>query len=758
MLRKILHCFFVLILLGSLSFASENSFDLPADMREKLYSCGYNSLYLFLRLKGQDVSFEMVKDKTQIGQHGTSFFDLQTGAAAFNVKTQTVQCSYKALQKLSYPVIAWIDRSKTKLPEKVIGHFIVIISCTPEHITYFDGTSAEKTNMSVTTFQKQWNGMILMERNQPSIISNNFEIICFLFGLFCVILTKIFDKKTIVSSLVYIIVFLGYCGQSYAIEESVGIWRKPENESINALYLLLKCHELPCDYHVLESEFKQFSQNTDLYLLQKQAKKYGLTMSVLYSRSPEILNKLPIPFLIHMENGEGENETIWNGNYLLIVGRGNKSYMIVECGTVQTFDISEETLRRYWSGYVLAQPPKQKNNSWVSVICSSLIGLSIFLVYLGITSKKNCRNKTNTVFNIFVILFCFSSLPCIAEEINKTPNAIHNAEKIKYELLKSAEKVKSLRVTYRSEYYKNSEAPKGTYLYRKILAMSPCFLNHTNSHPCDAFSWDNDPLLQQAFIQRDIGYNAFPFRNSYFVMKLLPEDELPGTLPGEFFFNATGIWPMEQRKAPQWDDIPVTLRDVANDSRYNFVCPQLEKVNGHWCHVFCQPNRDYLWVDMDHGGILLARETYHPKTGILMQRYELSDHQEVTDGIWLPKKLRNIQYDFAAQTKEGQKRKVIDGYFDVIEIEVNSLTESDFDFTPQSGALLLHDDREPNVQYPYQSVSAGYEMLDHLSQWIRTNTMSKTQTFTKSFWGWSVGLFVILVIILLEIQRRLKLK
>jgi hypothetical protein len=756
--QKILSGFSVLVLLGSLSLASEHSLDIPVDTREKLYSCGYNSLYLFLRLKGYDVSFNVVKDKTQIRQTGTSFFDLQTGAAAFNVKTQTVQCSYETLQRLSYPVIAWIDRSETKSPEKVIGHFIVIISCTPEHVIYFDGTSAEKTNMSVSTFQKQWNGMILMEQNQSSIISNNFGIICFLFGLLCVILTTIFDKKTIASFLIYVIVFLGYCVPSYAAEESAGIWRKPENESINALYLLLKCYELPCDYHVLENDFKQFSSNTDLYLLQKQAKKYGLTMSVFHSRSPEILNKLPIPFLIHMENGNGENETIWNGNYLLIVGRGNKNYMIVECGTVQTFDIPEETLRRYWSGYVLAQSPKQKNNFWFSVLCSSLIGLSILLVYLGITSKKNGHKKTNIIFNICAVLFCFSSLPCIAGEINKMPNIIYNAETIKDELLKSMEKIKSLRVIYRSEYYTNPAAPKGTYLYRKILAMSPCFLNHTNSHPCDAFSWDNDPLLQQAFIQRDIGYNAFPFRNSYFVMKLLPEDELPGTLPGEFFFNATGIWPMEQRKAPKWDDIPVALRDVAKDSRYNFVRPQLEKADSHWCHVLFWENHDYLWIDMKRGGILLARETYHPETGVLMQRYELSDHQEVTAGLRLPRKLRNVQYDFAAQTEEGQKRKVIDGYFDVIEIEVNSLTEADFDFTPQSGALLLHDVREPNAQYPYQSVSGGYEMLDRLSQWIRTNTMSKMQAHTKPLWGWLVGLFVLPVIIFFEIQRHLKLK
>ncbi|MDR1963193.1 MAG: hypothetical protein LBQ50_05400 [Planctomycetaceae bacterium] len=686
-----------MIFLFIASFVFADSAEYPVNTREKIYACGYNSLYLFLHLKGCNISFETVKNNIQIGQNATSFFDLQTGSAACGIKTQIVRCSYETLQKLSFPLIAWIDRSETKSPEKVIGHFIVLISCTAGKVTYLDGTSGKETNISVPTFLKQWNGMVLMEQKQSPMIFDHFGILCFLFGLLCIVLIKMFDKKTITSVLVCLIVFVGCCGQLYAIEESAGIWRKSENESINALYLLLRCHDLPCNYHSIENDFKQFPTKTNLHQLQKQAEKNGLSMFVFHSRSPDILNKMPIPFLIHMENGEGDNdETNWDGNYLLVIGRGNKNYMIVECGTVQISDIPEETLRRYWSGYGLAHLPKQKNTIFVSVLYSSLIGLGVFLVYLGIVSKKFYRVGKNTVLNICVIFFCLLSLPCIAEENNKIPDVIYTAEQIKYELLKSTEKIESLRVIYRSEYYTNPEAPKGTYLYRRILTKSPYFLNHTNSHPCNAFSWENDSLLQQAFIQENIGYNIFPFKNSYFVMKLSSEEELPGTLPGEFFFNATGIWVMKQRKAPRWGDIPVILRDVANDCRYNFVRRQLEKVDGHWCYVLFWENHDYLWIDMERGGVLLARETCHPETGMLMQRYELNKHREAASGIWIPQKLRNIQYDFAAQTEEGRKRKVIDGFFDVDEIEVNTLTETDFDFTPPSGALLTYDAREPD--------------------------------------------------------------
>jgi hypothetical protein len=655
------------------------------------------------------------------------------------------------------PLIAWIDKSETQSSEKVIGHFVVLISCTPENVIYLDGTSGEKNNLSATTFLKQWNGMVLIEQKQSTLFFDYFGIFCFLFGLLCIILVKIFDKKKIITALICLAIFGGSSGQAFAVEESIGIWRKQENESINALYLLLRCHDLPCNYHSIENEFKQLSTKTNLHQLQKQAEKHGLSMSVFHSRSPDILNTIPIPFLIHMENGENENEANWNGNYLLVIGRGNKSYMIVECGTVQISDIPEEMLRRYWSGYGLAYLPKQKNNFVVSVICSSLIGLGIFLVYLGIVSKKIRRTEKNRV-TICVIFICLLSLPCIADDTYKTPDAIYSVENVKNELLKSANKIDSLHVTYRSEYYTNPNAPKGTYLYRRIFTKKPYFLNHTNSHPCDAFTWDKDPLLQQAFIQKNIGYNIFPFNNTYFVLKLSSDDGLPGTLPEEFFFNATGIWIMNQRKAPRWGDIPVALCDVANDSRYDLVRPQQEKIDGHWCHVLCYPNHDSLWIDMERGAVILARETFHPETGTLMQRYELSNHREAASDIWIPQKLRNIQYDFASQTEEGRKRKVIDGFFDVDKIEVNTLTESDFDFTPPRGALLVYDAREPDKQYPYQSVADGQNILDDLAIWIRSNTMLKTKAATKSSFGWYICFLVFPLIIFLEIKKRLKSK
>jgi hypothetical protein len=187
------------------------------------------------------------------------------------------------------------------------------------------------------------------------------------------------------------------------------------------------------------------------------------------------------------------------------------------------------------------------------------------------------------------------------------------------------------------------------------------------------------------------------------------------------------------------------------------VRPLQEKFDDRWCHVLSWSEHDTLWLDMERGGVLVARETFHPKTGVLMQRYELSRHEEVAPKIWIPKKLRNIQFDFSAKTEEGQKRRVIDGFFDVEEIEVNTLSESDFDFTPPAGALLTYDAQNPNAKYPYQSVTGGEELLDRLANWIRTmNPHKQIKVTTNNIFGWFVGGFVVPIIIFLEIRKRKK--
>jgi len=718
------------------------------DIRGTLYACGYNSLYLFLRLKGHQTDFEALKSDVVIGENGTSFHDLQIATANVGVQTETVHCSYSSLCSSNMPVIAWISRISevTQSKEPIIGHFIVLVVVNADGVEYIDGTSGEKSTMHQTKFIEQWNGMILKEKNKTSFMTDKMALSVFLIGIASILLRWGGTPKRMVSTA---LVCLMICPLSFCYaSSSTRIWRTKENESINALYLLLRSHDLPCSYDSLETELKPSLTPQNISRLRDIARKNGLNVEVFRCSSPDALNQVSIPFLIHVEGCGDTNDAAWKGNFLLVIGRGHGHYLILNCGTIGVAEVSEEMFRRYWSGFVLGKslqttPPFFRSQTF----SSSMFGLSVFLLYLGVFAKKRLHLPV-AVLTVLVLLFVPESQ---ADE--NPPPATYTPEQVKAALLETANNLESLKVYYRSEYYTDPKAPPKSYLYRKVLAKSPYYLNHTNSHPCDALSWENDPFIQQAYIQGTIGFNIFPFRNNYFVMKYKSNDPPPGSLPGEFFFNATGIWPMNERKAPTWKEVPCALRDVAQNANYDQVHPVQEKIDGRWCHILCWPNNDILWLDMERGAALLAREIYHFETGVLMFRYELSDHQEAAPDLWIPKKLRNIQFDYAAQTEEGRNRRVIDGFFDVEEMEVNTLTEADFDFTPPPGALLTYDAREPNVKYPYQSVPGGEEMLDSIADWIRAMHPQK-KVISKTDWGWAVGLIVVPVILLFEIRRR----
>ena len=726
----------------------ENRQEWPQEIRDKLFACGYNSLYLFLHLKGYQKNFETLKSNVLVGPNGTSLYDLQKASASVGMQTETVHCSYSTLCSINMPVIAWINRdyTATESPEPVIGHFIVLIKASVDGVEYIDGTSGEKSTMQQANFIKQWNGMILREKSKAPFLTDRVALSIFLLGVAFILLRwGLASIKTVAPALICLMLCpLPFCHAS----DSTRIWRTQENESTNALYLLLRCNNQPCNYGTLEANLKPSSTAQSLNSIRDHARKRGLHLDIFQGSSPAALNRVPTPFLIHLESGGDVGDVGWKGNFLLVIGRGHGHYMVLDCGTIGISEVSEETLRRYWSGYVLGKSPRNKPSfSQIPAFFSSMIGLGILLLYLGVFAKKKQKVPVAVMASLVLLLAHESR----ADE--KPSPVTHTPEQIKAVLLETADNLESLKVYYRSEYYTAPKASPKSYLYRKILSKSPYNLNHTNSHPCEAFAWDKDPFLQQAFIQGTIGYNIFPFRNTYFVMTLKLDDPLPGTLPGEFFYNATGIWPMKEQKAPTWREVPVALRDVAQNVNYDRVRPIQEKVDGRWCHVLCWSNNDVLWLDMERGAVLLAREVCNFETGTLMFRYELSDHQEAAPGLWIPKKLRNIQFDYAAQTEEGRNRRVIDGFFDVEEMEVNTLTEADFDFTPPPGALLTYDAREPNVKYPYQSVPGGEEMLDSIADWIRAMHPQK-KVISKTDWGWAVGLIVVPVILLFEIRRR----
>lgn len=293
------------------------------------------------------------------------------------------------------------------------------------------------------------------------------------------------------------------------------------------------------------------------------------------------------------------------------------------------------------------------------------------------------------------------------------------ATDIRERVLAVQQEIRSIRVEYRTYDYPDEESRAvGAYLHRLVAAKAPASLLHLSAHGTRDVDWPDDPDAQRAIITSERAINSYDLNRVYIEEEWPAARLLPGTLPTELFFHATGVYPLTGRPAPlrrEDNKSPSVLRDVAASSAFSYVRPQQEMVNGRYCHVLENPGVEALWIDVDHGCALLARELYDVDTGDLMSRYECGAHREVAPGIWLPMWMRAVQFDFRARFASERTRRLSDSTYRVISIAANDAPDRLFTFRPPPGAVRLH----PDTALYQQTAPGGLEHMQVLARWAQ---------------------------------------
>jgi hypothetical protein len=127
------------------------------------------------------------------------------------------------------------------------------------------------------------------------------------------------------------------------------------------------------------------------------------------------------------------------------------------------------------------------------------------------------------------------------------------------------------------------------------------------------------------------------------------------------------------------------------------------------------------WIDTNRGFTLMGRETHSAPDGALFRRIQLSGQRELALGIWLPTRIRIIQYDSAAQTEQARSREVRDTTLSVLHAAVNDVDDSVFEFHPPPGALLMRA-----FGPPVQIRAEGLDHLDNLARWIQNRSAPRS--------------------------------
>lgn len=127
------------------------------------YRCGYNSVYMLLRLSGIDCDYHALKINRNSGKEGLSIKDLSEELSRCGLPASVLQCgNAEGVRKLSPPFIIYTnpDRSET------VGHFLVVTSVDAETINLIDGSTSESKQYAISKLGNLWDGYaIVPERN-----------------------------------------------------------------------------------------------------------------------------------------------------------------------------------------------------------------------------------------------------------------------------------------------------------------------------------------------------------------------------------------------------------------------------------------------------------------------------------------------------------------------------------------------------------------------------------------------------------------
>ncbi len=311
-------------------------------------------------------------------------------------------------------------------------------------------------------------------------------------------------------------------------------------------------------------------------------------------------------------------------------------------------------------------------------------------------NKLRCHKILS--YKVITVLI-ISNFLCYISMAAENPKAVFTASQLQEKLANQNSNIYSWYIEYNSVHSDDFQKPLGAYLHRIVAASRSGDFFHWSAKGTSNYSWQDDPLQQRLTITSSSAFSEVPIDRAFRVLKLKPNDTLPGTSSQELLFVALGWWPFEQRATPKFkDNAPCVLKDVAICPKYT-VRPLQQLINGHWCHLLEHRRHDRLWLDVERNCAILAREILDHKTGNVLQRIELTKHQEVISGIWVPMEIRNIVFD--EQSNNEVQHKLVDATAKILNIQINvPLPRKLLDFTPLPGSIQVMDDHHFEKKVP----------------------------------------------------------
>jgi len=280
-------------------------------------------------------------------------------------------------------------------------------------------------------------------------------------------------------------------------------------------------------------------------------------------------------------------------------------------------------------------------------------------------------------------------------------------------MIAAHECIRSLYIECRSDYPQDGTSPAGAAIYRIIACKRPGMFFYSTAKGHSRLDWHDDPSWQHCYVFGNKWYRERVVWRAYSEGAIGPRDGLPEDADSELFFLASGIWPFDLRAGPKFSSgASAALRDVANDEHYALRATE-EECDGRLCHVL-EGAVDALWIDVNRGCAVLAREVWDKGRTFIASRFELRDHREIATGVWIPRVIHNVQYSIDSGGHAATR--IVDSLVHIHVARANNVQDEIFAFEPPPGALRLDS---PSVGRAVQTRPGGREHLDRLVEWTQ---------------------------------------
>jgi hypothetical protein len=302
------------------------------------------------------------------------------------------------------------------------------------------------------------------------------------------------------------------------------------------------------------------------------------------------------------------------------------------------------------------------------------------------------------------------------------------------QVLKGLENVNTAVRAWCIEY--EGDGPKLPYYVHRTLAVrfpDSCLYRGAKG-PADSqdledgvarTSWREHPFQDWVLVTSNRNYWGKPWDRELGEFALARDAPLPAKMQSEVLFMALGWWTFQDRPSPQLEgDIPRSIPDIVRSKRYSVAAEQ-DMRDGIWCHVLQDPGRDRIWIDCARSFAIIARETSDITTGAPIAQVVMSGHREDKPGIWVPREIRNIQFNYHAPTPEGWRERLIDARVRILDVRLNEhVDESVFRLGPMPAGTVRLD---PDGRYE-QVEPGGFDHMDYLAEWLRSGNRGSPPT------------------------------